>query len=116
MKEFKNLVTNYDQSKYILDMGFSKLTADQGTLSCPAWSLSRLVQLVPARIEKDILAYTFYLEMFDDDSCFLGYRDCEGSDLILYTTDFGSLMSSFCQLLSWLLLNGYIDKEYLRNE
>jgi hypothetical protein len=118
MTDFRDLITNYAQSEYIWGMGIDKSTANEGTVSCPAWSVSRLIDIFPNKVYFNGADYYFFSDAHPEcDFYQFGYKLVkENNYLIVFTVPQKEIMFSILTLLNWLLIHKQIDKKYLSNE
>ena len=119
---FKSAIcTSKEQSERLLALGLKKETADMcwmygEVLSCnppeltadiPAWSLGRLVEMVPNSIHnKRILAY---LTIMNDRVL---YDTIKNETYSAFTNNNG-LFAAVVDAVEWLIKEGYFNKEYL---
>ena len=76
----------------------------------PAWSLHRLIEMMPRYVHTDYNHYERTL--FADSICYYKelYNDC-GEDLIAF--DSPNLYDRVIHMYEWLIKEGYFNKEYL---
>lgn len=124
------IATSREQSERLLALGLKKETADmshtaiivnhkvQYRLDCstpksidiPAWSLDRLRELLPKKIQYDgPLCYREYQLVITDDSVF--YVSFEHNDWLLGYGE--SLWKSMLISIEWLINEELFNKEYL---
>ena len=73
----------------------------------PAWSLSRLLAMIPSFI--DIGEYTYMFRMIQGR--LFSYRSNIAGDALLYSM--GGVYNSAIYTIEWLIGEGYFNKEYL---
>lgn len=122
------ICTTEEQSKRLLALGLRMETADMGIvkstneiyvgcpteysfengLHIPAWSLHRLIEMIPSFIDIGKHNYMF--------SIIQGKLFSYGSDIagnaFLYGK--GSVYESAIYTIEWLIIEGYFNKEYLK--
>lgn len=116
---FKSRVcTSVEQSRRLLELGLKKETADCMHNHCwtsedgivddiPAWSLGRLVEMMPNSIHnKRILAY---LTIMNDRVL---YDTIKNETYSAFTNNNG-LFAAVVDAVEWLIKEGYFNKEYL---
>lgn len=76
----------------------------------PAWSLSRLIEMMPRYIHQGNMSYERTL--FPESVCYYKelYKDC-GDNLIAF--DSPNLYDRIIHCIEWLIKEGYFNKEYL---
>ena len=122
--------TSREQSERLLALGLKRETADMchtpfrsngdGTLDytehcslplgkdIPAWSLHRLLSLLPDYINSSSgLNPNFYLNIRDG---FVSYNDNSGFS---YGSTSGNMYDAITRMISFLIKEGYFNKEYL---
>ena len=128
---FKSQVcTDKVQSERLLALGLKKETADMRwerisekyayypstktpyvSSDIPAWSLGRLVEMMPNNIHKyndiadlsvsnELVQYRFYDVDYNHDVCLEHFND-------------GTLYDNIIDCIEWLIKEGYFNKEYL---
>ena len=133
MKFNSQICTSREQSERLLGLGLKKETADMfydyckdrigytwylvpkpATLgdkrSIPAWSLHRLLSLLPDYIvvnSSSGLNPNFYLNIRDG---FVSYKDNRGFS---YGSTSGNMYDAITSMISFLIKEGYFPKEYL---
>ena len=135
---FKSQVcTSVVQSRRLLELGLKKETADMcysfdsvithpfipsGIFRCvmytdvenkttlPAWSLHRLIEMMPRYVQRGNIHYERTL--FPESVCYYKelYKDC-GDDLNSF--DSPNLYDRLIHCIEWLIKEGYFPKEYL---
>lgn len=131
MKFNSQICTSREQSERLLTLGLKKETADMYysyDIICakpyykvmefmngcvpedifPAWSLHRLIEMMPDVISDDWLGVSF-----DDVSYYHG----EGEGMIGWKYyKAGNIYDCIIECYEWLIKEGYFNKEYLENE
>lgn len=135
------IATTREQSERLLALGLKPGTADMSipikdnpNLNCsarpyndwngywkhnkfviPAWSLSRLLEMMPTDI-KD-LWYSLYIDT-EIAVYRVSYSTNEGNSGLqtLIKFDNNNLFDAIIEMISWLIANDYFDKEYLKGE
>lgn len=128
MNELKfnsQICTTIEQSKRLLALGIKRDTADMGLagdipiaienwktqdttlINSPAWSLHRLIEMMPSFI--DIGEHTYMFSIIQG-KLFSYCSDIAGNAL-LYGK--GSVYESAVYTIEWLIKEGYFNKEYL---
>ena len=127
---FKSSVcTSIEQSEKLLALGLKKETADMRwerigrmydyyasakrpyvSTDIPAWSLHRLIEMMPEYIHLGNIHYERTL--FPESICYyrMLYQDC-GDNLISF--DSPNLYDRIVHCIEWLIKEGYFNKEYL---
>ena len=138
MKFNSQICTTREQSERLLALGLKKETADmaylwygraeddtmllmdkpsevyQGIMTThdiPAWSLHRLIEMMPNNIHKyndiadlsvsnELVQYRFYDVDYNHDVCLEHFND-------------GTLYDNIIDCIEWLIKEGYFNKEYL---
>ena len=134
---FKSAVcTSVDQSRRLLELGLKKETADMLIMSysteqdiialswsesggwtkdnsIPAWSLHRLLSLLPECVYHKNKACFLYLHL----GVFCEWRstiwDWEANDKAVEIFDKPDLWENLIDCIEWLIKEGYFNKEYL---
>lgn len=122
------ICTTREQSQRLIALGLKKGTADMGyvllnngecalgiskgayPLDIPAWSLHRLLSLLPDYIvvnSSSGLNPNFYLNIRDG---FVSYKDNRGFS---YGSTSGNMYDAIISMISFLINEGYFPKEYL---
>ena len=120
------ICTSRSQSERLLALGLKVETADMmyckttygesitvkdddylEHLDTPAWSLSRLLSMMPSFI--DIGGYEYMLRIIQGRA--FSYRSNIVGDALLYGC--GSVYDSAIYTIEWLIGEGYFNKEYL---
>lgn len=115
-----------EQSERLLALGLKRETADMmycktaygesitvkdddylEHLDSPAWSLSRLLAMLPSFI--DIGEHTYMLRIIQGR--IFSYRSNIAGDALLYSM--GGVYNSAIYTIEWLIGEGYFNKEYL---
>lgn len=137
MKFNSQICTTVEQSQRLLSLGLKKETADMvhyrsssmkewGILATPwrgdcegckcyypAWSLHRLLSLLPDYIvvnSSSGLNPNFYLNIRDG---FVSYKDNRGFS---YGSTSGNMYDAITRMISFLIKEGFFNKEYLVNQ
>lgn len=136
MTEFKSQIcTTVEQSKRLLGLGLKKETADMGwgtitlngepitfstedswddveitEIHIPAWSLHRLIEMMPRYVQRGNIHYERTL--FPESVCYYKelYKDC-GDNLISF--DSPNLYARLIHCIEWLIEDNLFNKEYL---
>lgn len=127
LKFNSQICTTKEQSQHLLDLGLKPETADcfhwsySGTnyignidgehLSeedVPAWSLHRLIEMLPSKI-KQIDCY--YNLIFEKD--IIQYEDY-GIDVLKSFRNSPNFYDNIVDCIEWLIKEDYINKEYLK--
>ncbi len=111
--------TTKEQSEQLLKLGLKKETSDLKNVgNYDAWSLHRLIQMLPDKIayptiydsanliiNKDSLyyKYRYFDRNGDEDFICVGYYKSEGTNIYDYIVS----------IIEWLINEGYFNKEYL---
>ena len=108
--------TTIEQSQRLIALGLKVETADcchWFCISCvdepiegeniPAWSLHRLIEMMPKTIGR-------YFQYTSNDSC--GYMDEDALNMN-GGFDEGNIYDSIISCIEWLIKEGYFNKEYL---
>ena len=125
MKRYNSQIcTTREQSKRLLALGLKKETADmsightgllypyphreeEDRVFIPAWSLHRLIEMMPDLIKDNIEGMLYHLSI-DGNSVFYETRS---DDLCQFFGD--SLYNCIIDCIEWLIKEGYFNKEYL---
>ena len=134
MKKFNSQIcTTREQSKKLLALGLRKESADMchrtngmgiyfitalnplhNPCDIPAWSLHRLIEMMPKCIyHKNLICF-----LFIDQSVYVQYRiDLYGaSQTIKEQFMKGNLWDNIIDCIEWLIKEGYFNKEYLEEK
>ena len=123
------ICTSREQSERLLALGLKKETADMhwayhsvtatryvvahpcdGVGECiPAWSLHRLIEMMPKRIYYKNLFCCF---LYIDSSVYVEYRHSL-SQTIMEQFMKSNLWDNLIDCIEWLIKEGYFNKEYL---
>ena len=127
------ICTNKEQSSRLLEAGVNPKTADMyldefecpvafeyrrieghvgQDMAFPAWSLSKLIDMIPDQIECE--GYNYYLFVLPRDKEFT-IKYSAGSNLAQsYCRE--SLFDAITEMIEWLIKEGYLDKKYLTDK
>ena len=127
------ICTNKEQSSRLLEAGVNPKTADMyldefecpvafeyrrieghvgQDMAFPAWSLSKLIDMIPDQIECE--GYNYYLFILPRDKEFT-IKYSAGSNLAQsYCRE--SLFDAITEMIEWLIKEGYLDKKYLTDK
>lgn len=131
VKFSSQICTSVEQSKRLLELGLKPETADcfhweyageryigsidddclMGT-DIPAWSLHRLIELLPKDIHLDDYADTHYYLTIDPFKVIY----VNSHRLWIYQRDEGCLYDKLIDTIEWTIKNNFFNKEYLNNE
>lgn len=129
MKFNSQICTSRSQSERLLALGLKKETADCGHCSyggtyivpnypnihnwgndTPAWSLHRLVQMIPSAVyQGDSIRYFMIEQGHNVGYWYSGEDECELSKIWSRK----DLYNNIIDCIEWLIENGYFNKEYL---
>lgn len=122
------ICTSVEQSKRLLELGLKPETADcfhwnyagvnyVGNITegleqddIPAWSLNRLIELLPQDIHLDDYADTNYWLVIDPLKVI--YKNSHSS--WIYQCDEGGLYDKLINTIEWTINNNHFNKEYLK--
>ncbi len=138
---FKSAIcTSREQSERLLTLGLKKETADmchfwnwesddysrlcaswefahRSNKDIPAWSLHRMLCMLPRYVRKEHIEYgrkyIAALDLIIDEDLHIGYKEGVDEpcyDEIFYAKD---IYTSLCDCIEWLIKEGYFNKEYL---
>ena len=128
MKFNSQICTTVEQSQRLLSLGLKKETADMcwipfdnGTCVLglsneirldiiPAWSLHRLIEMMPEYVHKDNAHFERTLFPNSIDYFRDLYKDC--GDVVI-SFDSPNLYDRLIHCIEWLIKEGYFNKEYL---
>ena len=124
--------TTKEQSERLLALGLKRDTADmhhykwsegywdiqscppRGTESCyiPAWSLHRLIEMIPNRIKckNDYYHFNIFSEITGYN---VDYVDPDDNYYNLLGHRHNNLFEGIISIVEWLIKEGYFNKEYL---
>lgn len=127
------ICTNKEQSSRLLEAGVKPETADMyldefecpvafeyrrieghvgQDMAFPAWSLSKLIGMIPDQVECE--GYNYYLFILPRDKEFK-IKYSAGSNLAQsYCRE--SLFDAITEMIEWLIKEGYLDKKYLTDK
>ena len=113
--EFNTQVcTTREQSERLLSMGLNPETADivrrKNGQRFHAWSLHRLIELLPQNIHLDDYADTRYWLVIDPMKVI--YKNSHSS--WIYQCDKGGLYDKLINTIEWTIKNNHFNKEYLK--
>lgn len=112
MKFNNQVCTNIYQSERLLKLGLDKETADMSEDTKPAWSLSKLIDLMPEYIHFDDFADTkYYLTL--RPYCLVKVSYKQDSGRWLYGSDSSNLFDAIIDVIEHLILEKHFDKQYL---
>ena len=86
----------------------------------PAWSLHRLLCMLPGYVRKEYIdfgrKYIAALDLIIDEGLCIGYK--EGVDEPCYDEFFYAkdIYTSLCNCIEWLIKEGYFNKDYLEEK
>lgn len=82
----------------------------------PAWSLGRLIEMLPSLIpiSEDLPTFHYYADL-DLSKVYVDYdwEDYDGEDRILVSFYGKGLFAAVVDAIEWLIKEGYFNKEYL---
>lgn len=125
MKFNSQICTTEEQSERLLDLGLKRETADMGLagdipiaiedwktqdttlIDSPAWSLHRLMEMMPNEIFYE--DSTLILGVFGDG---VYYADNEYGEV--FKSFDGNLYNCIIKCIDWLIKEGYFNKDYLK--
>ena len=132
MNKFNSQIcTNAEQSQRLLDLGLKPETADMELIhnifsntyeplpkafpsankyEIPAWSLYRLIELLPQDIHLDDYADTHYYLTIDPFKVIY----VNSHRLWIYQRDEGCLYDKLIDMIEWTIKNNFFNKEYLK--
>jgi hypothetical protein len=126
MKFNSQICTTREQSERLLALGLKKETADCMHNHCwtsedgivddiPAWSLHRLLCIIPKRIQAydEVRRYKRNLYLSIDEDFNIRYEenvDVPCFDKIFWSYD---IYQNLIDCIEWLIKEGYFNKEYL---
>ena len=144
---FKSQIcTTEQQSKYLLELGLKKETADMymtpswggipskiigyycPNVVCfddhfdaepndlPAWSLGRLMEMLPSPVPISVDLSTFHNYAYLDlskVSAHYYWKDYDGDERALVSFCGNGLFAAVVDAIEWLIKEGYFNKEYL---
>lgn len=97
----------------------NKIFKQQYDKDVPAWSLSRLIELMPEEIKDKKHGESFYLTMDKEDNSVSYINEYPELKLLAYTSNpfvGRSLFDSLIEMIDWLINNDYLNKEHLCNK
>lgn len=133
------ICTTQEQSEQLLALGLKKETADMryrilyfdldGTLlesghllesdpplnnddSIPAWSLHRLIEMLPKEMSHQSKQWHLFLSLCYEDA--ISYEECNSSQpCYLHFCNLDNIYDNIIEAIEWLIKNGCFNKEYL---
>lgn len=112
MKFYNQVCTNIYQSERLLKLGLDKETADMSENTKPAWSLSKLIDLMPEYIHFDDFVDTPYFLTLRP-YCLLKVSYKQDSGRWLYGSESSNLFDAIIDVIEYLILEKHFDKHYL---
>ena len=137
MNELKfnsQICTTKEQSQRLLDLGLKPETADMILIhnifsntyeplpkafptdtKCyiPAWSLHRLIEILPKIIRK--IPLQWYLSITPYYNNMISYEHCGNmASNYLYKSSFNDIYANIISCIEWLISEDYFNKEYLK--
>ena len=130
LKFNSSVCTTREQSQRLLDLGLKPETADMhhykwsegyweiescpprgsGSSFIPAWSLHRLIEILPSDIKP---RNDYYNIIFDKD--IVQYENYGyGIEVLKSFGDSTNIYDNIIDCIKWLISNGYFNKEYLK--
>ena len=139
MRKFNSQIcTTREQSERLLSLGLRKETADMVwnidwccsedaetiVALCehhpyqyfPAWSLGRLIEMLPSPIQhnQDLPSFSKYAFLdLHKASVSYEYEDYDGIDCVLASFYGNGFFNAVVDCIEWLIKEGYFNKEYL---
>ncbi len=115
MSKFNSQVcTSAEQSKRLLELGLKPETADMyifdNGVYMAAWSLHRLIELLPQDIHLDDYADTHYYLTINPFKVIY----VNSHRLWIYQRDEGCLYDKLVDTIEWTIKNNFFNKEYLK--
>lgn len=129
--------TTREQSEKLLALGVKPETADmyidkhgqpcclpysrmdghrEQTELCPAWSLGRLIDMVPDCI-RQVTANDLYFQITPEpDYCFVDYVDYEAEYRNVVSEEGSNIFDVIIRMIGWLIENEYFKEKYLINK
>lgn len=120
------ICTTEEQSERLLALGLKRETADMGLagdipiaiedwktqdttlIDSPAWSLHRLIEMIPSEIPME----DYYLILGVSFNC-VYYADNEYAEV--FQSFDGNTYSCIINCIQWLIAEGYFNKKYLED-
>ena len=125
-----NICTNKEQSERLLALGLKPETADMqynrdGELNIltehnfnvfkPAWSLPRLLKMLPGNIEDKRPGFPpYHPELIKYDDGYVISIRRHTADCLVGTHIENDPIECCVSMIDWLIQNGYFNKEYLK--
>ena len=142
MKFESQICTTKEQSERLLALGLKKETADcfleyigrdnygnnvwhssiivnnyripDYSRDIPAWSLHRLIEMMPKTIVKDLIQWYLSITPYYND--LISYENCGNLEVnYLYKSGFNCLYDNIINCIKLLIEEGYFNKEYLND-
>ena len=134
MKFNSQICTTVEQSQRLLSLGLKKETADccyyyydgeyfiafaedaKYPSDIPAWSLGRLIEMLPSLIpiSKDLPTFHHYAYLdLSPVAVSYDWEDYDGTDRQLVGFYGNGLFAAVVDAIEWLIKEGYFPKEYL---
>ena len=85
----------------------------------PAWSLGRLIEMLPSPIQhnKDLPSFSKYAFLdLHKVSVSYEYEDYDGNDCVFASFYGNGFFNAVVDSIEWLIKEGYFNKEYLVNQ
>ena len=126
------ICTTREQSERLLALGLKKETADMGIvkstneiyigcptdysferdLHIPAWSLHRLIEMLPKEIFHQSKQWHLFLSLCYEDA--ISYEECDSSQpCYLHFCSLNNIYDNIIETIEWLIKEGYFNKEHL---
>lgn len=125
------ICTSREQSSRLLALGLKKETADityfndkiclaaYNEMECPydnlvhpAWSIHRLIEMLPKEIFHQSKQWHLFLSLCYEDA--ISYEECDSSQpCYLHFCSSDNIYDNIIETIEWLIKEGYFDKEYL---
>ena len=100
----------YDENTYELNETWDGMWEEKSTRRIPAWSLHRLIEMMPEYVNKGNA--NFERTLFPNSVVYFRdlYKDC--GDVAIWF-DSPNLYDRLIHCIEWLIKEGYFNKEYL---
>ena len=127
------ICTTKEQSERLLTLGLRMETADMYYLDygpiglipqikdiktileeddIPAWSLHRLIEMIPKEIFHQSKQWHLFLSLCYEDA--ISYEECNSSQpCYLHFCSSDNIYNNIIESIEWLIKEGYFNKEYL---